>query len=180
MRIGTWNVQSMYQPGKTHNVIQEMNRLKINILGVSETRWLNTGQLQTNNSIIYYSGNNDNQHRHGVAIIVDKESTRAVEGFIPISERVMILQLRTAHTKLNLIQVYAPTVNGSEEEIETFYQQIEEALKITKQREITIVMGDLNAKIGQGKAGKFVGEQGSPRNVTKEETDYYNSAKNAT
>lgn len=39
IRIGTWNVRSMFQPGKMHNILQEMNRLNIDILGISEARW---------------------------------------------------------------------------------------------------------------------------------------------
>ncbi|XP_072377913.1 uncharacterized protein [Diabrotica undecimpunctata] len=143
----------MYQPGKMHNILQEMGRLNINILGVSETWWPNSGYLSTKTGTLYYSGNTDNQHRRGVAIIVDTEVNKSIEGFVPISERVMLLQIRPSHTKLNLIQVYAPTTNATEDEVEIFYQQIEDALKMTKNREITVVMGDFNAKIGKGRAG---------------------------
>lgn len=44
-RIGTWNVRSMYEGGKVHNVIKEMKRLNISILGISEMR---DGQDQEN------------------------------------------------------------------------------------------------------------------------------------
>ena len=38
-RIGSWNVRTLYQPGKLHNIKQEMHRLNINMLGLCETRW---------------------------------------------------------------------------------------------------------------------------------------------
>lgn len=160
IRIGTWNVRSMFQPGKMHNVLQEMQRLKVNILGVSEARWPDSGYVSAEKATIYYSGSNDNQHKNGVAVIVSEEVQRTVENFVPISDRVMILQIKTNHTKMNLIQVYAPTADGEDNDIETFYEQIEEALKMTKCKEITMILGDLNAKIGKGQSGKNVGKYG--------------------
>lgn len=58
---------------------------------------------------MFLSGNSEGKRKYGVAIILDKQSSHAVEGFIPISERVservMMLQLKTSHARFNLIQV---------------------------------------------------------------------------
>ncbi|XP_072398266.1 uncharacterized protein [Diabrotica undecimpunctata] len=143
-----------------HTSLQEMRRMIINILNVSETWWPNSGYLSTEASNLYYSGNIDNQHRRGVANIIDTKVNKSIEGFVPISERVMLLQIRTSHTKLNLIQVYAPTMDATEVEVETFYQQIEDALKMTKNREITVVRGNFNAKVGKGRAGTIMRDSG--------------------
>ena len=45
IKIGTWNVRTMYQDGRLDTVKQEIDRLKINILGMCETRWVNNGVL---------------------------------------------------------------------------------------------------------------------------------------
>lgn len=59
----------MYEPGKLHDVANEMQRLNLNILGVCKVRWLNSGQITTENGVVvYYSGSADAHHRHGVAI----------------------------------------------------------------------------------------------------------------
>lgn len=76
-------------------------------------------------------------------------SNNAFEGFAPISERVMVLQQNTSHSRLNLIQIYASTTDGNEEEAETFYHQLKEALKIAEHTDITIIKGDFNTKIGK-------------------------------
>lgn len=162
--FGTWNVRSMFEPGKLHNINQEIQRLNVDILGISETRWTDSGSFPTNNGMIYYSGNNDinhRNHRNGVAVIVSKRLLPFIRNFTPVSDRLIFLQLQiNATVKLNILQTYAPTADKSDEEIESFYQQIEQILKSIKSRDVTVILGDFNAKIGQGKSGKYVGEYG--------------------
>lgn len=78
IRIATWNVRSLFQAGKLNNVEQEMSRLKLNILGLSEIRWPNSGKCITENGVIYYSGNTETQHYNGVGIMLDKAASKAV------------------------------------------------------------------------------------------------------
>ena len=68
--IGTWNVRSMTQ-GKLEVVKQEMARVNINILGISELKWTGMGEFNSNDHYIYYCGQ-DSLRRNGVAIIVNK------------------------------------------------------------------------------------------------------------
>lgn len=135
-------------------------RLRVNIMGISETRWANSGEISINKTKIYYSGNDDSYHWNGVAILVDKSVSHSVTGFIPISDRVVMIQLQATQTVTNIIQVYAPTADKNEEELEQFYNDVQQALDITKPREITIIMGDWNAKIGKGREGDTIGEFG--------------------
>ena len=58
---------------------------------------------------------------------------------------------------INIIQVYAPTSEAEEEEIEQFYEKLDNVLRQCKRHEINLVMGDLNAKIGQGRVDRVVG-----------------------
>ena len=68
--IGTWNVRSMNQ-GKSEVVKQEMIRVNIDILGISELRWTGMGQFNSDNHYIYYYGQ-ESLRRSGVAIRVNK------------------------------------------------------------------------------------------------------------
>ena len=68
--IGTWNVTSMNQ-GKLEVVIQEMARVNIGILGISELRWTGMGEFNSDDHYIYYCGQ-ESLRRNGVALIVDK------------------------------------------------------------------------------------------------------------
>ena len=68
--IGTWNVRSMNQ-GKLEMVKQEMARVNINILGISELKWTGMGEFNSDNHYIYYCGK-ESLRRNGVAIMVNK------------------------------------------------------------------------------------------------------------
>ncbi|XP_072384382.1 uncharacterized protein [Diabrotica undecimpunctata] len=84
-------------------------------------------------------------------MILSKKVARSVTGFVPMSERIIMLQILTTHGKMNLIQIYAPTADKNEEEIENFYSELQKTLHFTASRDITVIMGDCNAKIGEGK-----------------------------
>lgn len=150
-KIGTWNVQSMYQAGKTANIVKEMKRLQIDILGCSETRWPNSGHYIINEHHIYFSGDNTTRNKNGVAIILNDRTNLTVKGFIPVSNRVALIKIKAQPFDLNIIQSYAPTSESNEQEIEEFYEQLRAALKHTKKEEVNMILGDMNAKIGQGK-----------------------------
>ena len=68
--IGTWNVRAMNQ-GKLEVVKQEMARVNVNILGISELKWTGMGEFNSHDQCIYYYGQ-ESLRRNGVAIIVNK------------------------------------------------------------------------------------------------------------
>ena len=70
--IGTWNVRSMNQ-GKLEVVKQEMARVNVNILGISELKWTGMGEFNSDDHYIYYCGQ-ESLRRNGVAIMVNKTS----------------------------------------------------------------------------------------------------------
>ena len=69
--IGTWNVRSMKQ-GKLKVVKQEMARVNVDILGISELKWTGMGEFNSDDHYIYYCGQ-ESLRRNGVAIIVNKK-----------------------------------------------------------------------------------------------------------
>ena len=69
--IGTWNVRSMNQ-GKLEVVKQEMARVNVSILGITELRWTGMGEFNSDDHYIYYCGQ-ESFRRNGVAIMVNKK-----------------------------------------------------------------------------------------------------------
>ena len=71
MVIGTWNVRSLRQIGKMDNLIQEMEEMKIDILGVAETHWKESGEVRRDSHTFLYSGGE--RHIHGVGILLNNK-----------------------------------------------------------------------------------------------------------
>ncbi|MCH9665805.1 MAG: hypothetical protein K0U41_08180 [Gammaproteobacteria bacterium] len=158
IKIGTWNVRTLYQAGKLDNVRQEMDRLEINILGICETRWSNNGEVFSEEHRMIYSGGE--HHERGVGLILDKERSKCVLGYWQLSDRVLLVKLRGKPFNISLIVVYAPTSDSTDEESDKFYDTLDMAKAQCKSQEITIVMGDLNAKVGKEQKCEIVGKHG--------------------
>jgi len=160
LKIGTWNVRSLFEAGKLANLTREMNRLELDILGVAETWWPGVGECNVDGGVFFYSGNEDPKHRKGVGIIITKELLKSVVDFVPYSDRTTLLKLRARPSDLNIIQVYAPTADLPDHDGENFYDEVKELLKLTKKHDVNIIMGDFNAKIGRGRVEGLVGSYG--------------------
>ncbi|XP_029162270.1 craniofacial development protein 2-like [Nylanderia fulva] len=160
INIGTWNVQSLFEAGKLANLIQEMKRLDIDIMGVAETWWPDAEVCSTGGGAFYYSGNQDKNHRKGVGIIVSDRFKNCIIDFIPYSDRIALIKINARPTNLNIIQIYAPTADAPDEEMEIFYEQIKEMLKLTKKHDMNIIMGDFNSRIGKERYEDLVGPFG--------------------
>ena len=76
--IGTWNVRSMNQ-GKLEVIKQEMARVNVDILGISEVKWTGMGEFNSDDHYIYYCGQ-ESLRRNGVAIMVNKRVRNAILG----------------------------------------------------------------------------------------------------
>ena len=147
LKIGTWNVRTLFQSGKFANLCQEFDTMKVDIMGVAETRWNGSGKITENGKTMIYSGGEENCY--GVGIVMSSKVTKSMIGYWPISNRVILVKLQGHPVNINIIQVYAPTTDHPDEEIEVFYEEITTAKKYAKSGEVMIIMGDFNAKLGK-------------------------------
>ena len=104
--IGTWNVSSMNQD-KLQVVKQEMERVNINILGISELKWTGVGEFNSDDHYIYYCGQ-ESLTRNGVALIVNKKVQNAVFGYNLKNDRKISVHFQGKPFNITVIQVYAP------------------------------------------------------------------------
>ena len=156
--IATWNVRTLYQPGKLDNAIKEMTNMKIDILGIAETRWTDSGKIIKDNHTIVYSGGQE--HRNGVGILMRNNIAKSLIGYWPVSDRVIMIKIQAKPFNINIIQLYAPTQDYDEDEIEEFYEEAQQAIKHVKSGEILCIMGDMNAKVGTTPHDTIVGSFG--------------------
>ena len=113
--IGTWNVRSMNQ-GKLEVVKQEMARVNINILGISELRWTRMGEFNSDGHYIYYY-RQESLRRNGVATMLNKRVRNAVFRYNLKNNRMISVRLQGKPFNITVIQVYAPTSNAEEAEV---------------------------------------------------------------
>ena len=144
--IGTWNVRSMNQ-GKLEVVKQEMARMHINILEINELKWTGMGEFNSDDHYIYYCGQ-ESLRRNGVAIIVNKRVQNAVLGCNLKNDRMISVHFQGKTFNITVIQVYAPTSNAEEAEVEWFYEDLQDLLELTPKKDVLFTIGDWNAKVG--------------------------------
>ena len=134
-RIATWNVRTMYEAGRTRQVAMEMKRYGIKVLGISETRWLQSGQIRlaTGEQLLYSGHTMDGApHTEGVGLMLAPEAQRALIGWEPVSSRIITAKFTSKRKNINLhiIQCYAPTNDAGDEKKDEFYLQLQKKLQL--------------------------------------------------
>ena len=157
----TWNIRGMTQ-GKLNVITHEMNRCGVSILGVSELWMLSQGRFTTDDGFgVYFSGKEEGRRASGVGFVVDKEASKAVVGYNPIDYRVMTLRLKGHPMNTTFLQVYAPTTEADEDKMDVFYSKVQEALDKINSKDVIIMMGDWNVKIGGNRpSNNYIGKFG--------------------
>ena len=119
--------------------------MNVDILGVSELKW--TGMGEFNSDDHYYCGQ-ESLRRNGVAIIVNKRVGNAVLGCNLKNDRMISVRLQGKPFNITVIQVYAPTSNAQETEVEWFYEDPQDLLELTPKKDVLFIIRDWNAKVG--------------------------------
>ena len=114
--IGTWNVRSM-NPGKLEVVKQEMARVNVDILGISELKWTGMGEFNPDDHYIY-SCRQESLRRNGVAIMANRRVQNAVLGCNLKNDRMISVHFQGKPFNITVIQIHAPTSNAEEAEVE--------------------------------------------------------------
>ena len=114
--IGTWNVRFMSQ-GKLEVVKQEMATVNIDIVGISELKWTGMGEFNLDDHYIYYCGQ-EFLRRNGLAFIANKRVWNIVLGCNLKNDRIISVCFQGKPFNITVIQVYTPTGNAEEAEIE--------------------------------------------------------------
>ena len=135
-----------------------MARVNINILGISKLKWTGMGEFNSDDHCIYYCGQ-ESLRRNGVAIMVNRRVQNAVFGCNLKNDRMISVRFQGKPLNITVIQVYAPTSNAEEAEVERFYEDLQDLLELTPKKDVLFIIGDWNAKVEHqetpGVTGKF-------------------------
>ena len=131
--------------GKLEVVKQEMARVNVDILGISELKWTGMGQFNSDNHYIYYCGQ-ESLIRNGVAMIINKRVQNAVLGCNLKNDRMISLRFQGKPLEMMVIQVYDLTSNAEEVEVEWFYEDLQDLLELTPPKRCSFNYRELECK----------------------------------
>ena len=117
--------------GKLEVVKQEMARVNVDLLGISELKWTGMGEFNSDDHYIYYC-EQESLRRNGVAIMVNKRVQNTVLGCNLKNDRMISVRFQGKLFNIMVIQVYAPTSNAEEAEVEQFYEDLQDFLEHPK------------------------------------------------
>lgn len=162
-RIASWNVRTLSESSRLEQLESEKSRYKIQILGICETRWKESGEIITHkgNYIIHCGTRSGGES--GVALMIDNNIKRSLIEWKPISDRIITARFKTKFKNITIIQCYAPTEVKDDDEKDAFYEQLNVVLEEIPRSDIKVMMGDFNAKVGANQDRdlfKFVGPHG--------------------
>ena len=119
--------------GKLEVIKQEMARVNVDILGISELKWTGMGEFNSDDHYIYYYGQ-EYLRRNGIFIIVNKRVLNAVLGCNLKNDRKITVRFQGKPFNITVIQVYALTRNAEEAEVERFYEDLQDLLELIPQK----------------------------------------------
>ena len=144
--------------GKLEVVKEDMVRVTVDILGISKLKWTEMGEFNSDDHYICYCGQ-EFLRRNGVAIMVNRRVRNAVLGCNLKNDRMISVHFQGKPFNITVIQVYAPTSNADEAEVQQFYEDLQDLLELTPKKYVLFIIGDWNAKVGSqetpGVTGKF-------------------------
>ena len=105
------------------------------------------GGFNSDDHFIYYCGQ-ESLRRNGVTIIVNKRVRNAVLGCNLKNDRMISVRFQGKPFNITVIQAYALTSNAEEAEVEQFYEDLQDLLELTPQKDVLFIIGDWNAKVG--------------------------------
>ncbi|KAK3524853.1 hypothetical protein QTP86_007842 [Hemibagrus guttatus] len=153
LRIGTLNVGTM--TGKGRELADVMERRKVDILCVQETRWKGSKarSIGTGFKLFYYGVDS---YRNGVGVVLKEEFVRNVLEVKRVSDRVMSLKVEIEGVMLNVVSGYAPQVGCELEEKERFWSKLDEVMESIPTGERVVMGADFNGHVGEGNTGDEV------------------------
>ena len=145
--------------GKLEVVKQEMARVNIDNLWISELKWTGMGGFNSDDHFIYYC-EQESLGRNGVAIRVNKRVWNTALGCNLKNNRMISVRFQGKQFNITGIQVYTLTSNAEEAEVEWFYEDLQDLLELTPKEVVLFLTGAWNTKVGSQEICEVTGEFG--------------------
>jgi len=159
LKMATWNIQGIRN--KEQEVLKEMEKMKIDICVLTETKKKGVGSEKAGSYMKIYSGVPKScRAKRGVAILVHNRLVKYIKSWQEVDEQILTLEISKNGHNIVVIGVYAPSEDSSIETKEKFYEKLlKETENINASKEICI-LGDLNARVGKKDNNAVIGQYG--------------------
>ena len=154
--VGCWNVRTLMDAGSQCLTMRSLFDYRVDIACLSEVRIAGCGSKCIKvpgvdaNYWLCHSGVNDNSGLHGVAFALSCRAYDSLLAWTPFSPRLAMARFKGTPTNITVIAVYAPTLNATPESVVDFYEQLQNVVNGVPRRDILIIAGDWNARVGPG------------------------------
>lgn len=148
LRIGTWNVRTLNRLGGPKTLADELKNAKLDITALQETKKAGKNMASFKDYALYYSGT-QSASLFGTGFLVAGKALGAVIGFNPIDERMCTLRVKGKFFNITLINCHAPTEEKDDDIKNAFYEKLQKVFERSPKRDVKIVLGDFNAKVGR-------------------------------
>ena len=125
--------------GRLEVVKKKMVRVNVDMLGIRELKWTGMGEFNSDDHYIYYCGQ-ESLRRNGVVIVISRRVRNAVLGCNLKNNRMISVCFHGKPFNITVIQVYAPTSNAEESEVEWFFEDLQDFLEQTPKKDVLFIV----------------------------------------
>ena len=147
LRVTTWNVLTMAKPGYQEAVAREVLRYNISVAGITEARIPVSGECSVDQYTLYHTGGRNRMN--GVALFLNSKVSSSLIEWSPISNRILMARLRHRHGNITILVVYAPTEAATENDKDSFYNQLKPLISAIPLHDQLLVLGISTQSLGR-------------------------------
>ena len=134
--------------GREPELVEEMKKYRLEVLGVSEMKMRGNGVKMIGDTMCVYSGVQGGRAKAGVAILLSESFGRYLKEWRCVDERIVWIRLKVEGIWASLVQVYAPTEDNCVSNKDEFFSRLQETVGRVTRSDLLIVMEDMNARVG--------------------------------
>lgn len=158
--IVTYNCQSLLQEWRLCELREELKNISWRVIGLAEVRRAGECCVQLENGDIFYHNGIEGGNWGTGFLVNSKRIDQKIIKFQSFSHRVSVLTIQIIKETVKIVQVYAPTKQAKDEEVEDFYTNVQLAVDGKKGVDTLYIIGDFNSRVGVNKGEKCIGDYG--------------------